>query len=298
MSACSQRILELLAAAKAWRWIIWPVGALGLIGAIVAFEELRHSVLALQPMEWVRVSLLFFLGLLLSPYAWQGAVRAATGTFISYAGAQRQMALLILGKYVPGQILGVGARIAMARELTFKEGAASTLIEQSLCVAVPSIVAGATYVIVTVGGISVTSALLIVSLFLVALALLATSLVKNATLWVRGVSVASTALLGQWILYGAAVALLGVYSIDALDFDSALTLAVAYAGAYVIGMLAVFVPSGIGVREAAFAFAASRAGVSAADALAVAISARLAITAAEGLFSVSVVRLFPFRRRQ
>lgn len=79
---------------------------------LVTFDDLRQRVADRNVFEWTVVVVAFLIGLAASPYVWRGALESVAGVRISIAAARWQTMLLVTGKYVPGQMIGVAARMA------------------------------------------------------------------------------------------------------------------------------------------------------------------------------------------
>jgi len=111
----------------------------------------------------------------------------------------------------------------------------------------------------------------------------------------------TTALFGQFVLPRIINALAVVaitIAIVPVNVEQALTLGGSYAIASAIGILAVFVPSGLGVRESVFVGFATLGGVSLVDAIMLSIVVRVISTVADAAIGVGVLATAKRRPQQ
>jgi uncharacterized membrane protein YbhN (UPF0104 family) len=102
----------------------------------------------------------------------------------------------------------------------------------------------------------------------------------------------TTALFGQFVLpriVNALAVVVIAIAIVPVSVDQALTLGGSYAIASAIGILAVFVPSGLGVRESVFVGFATLGGVSLVDAIMLSIVVRVISTVSDAAIGVGVL---------
>jgi uncharacterized membrane protein YbhN (UPF0104 family) len=111
----------------------------------------------------------------------------------------------------------------------------------------------------------------------------------------------TTALFGQFVLpriVNALAVVVIAIAIVPVSVDQALTLGGSYAIASAIGILAVFVPSGLGVRESVFVGFATLGGVSLVDAIMLSIVVRVISTVSDAAIGVGVLATAKRRPQQ
>ncbi|NOT08328.1 MAG: flippase-like domain-containing protein [Gemmatimonadales bacterium] len=224
-------------------------------GAIGAFDwRLRPGWLALSAaLIWLDVVLLFEL--------WRTLLRIVSGFSISFAKAYRVSMLANLGKYIPGKVWAVMGMAYLLRDegVPVPAAMASSVLHQAF-----TIVPGAVFISLVLGagvwgqlpavaiavGLCVCAVILYPPLFtrllnwglrLLRRPPLAFVLSFPAALGLFGAYVVA------WVLYGAAFWCMTVgLGLPAGPF---LPVTAAYGAAYLIGLLALFAPGGLGVRE-------------------------------------------------
>lgn len=280
-----------LAQLKRWRWLLWIVAALGTTGALLAIEDLRQRVVDRTLLEWTVIVVPFLLGLAASPYAWRGALESVTCKRISISEACWQTVLMVTGKYVPGQMVGAVARMASVDGVSFRKLTLATFLEQGLSILVPSALVLAAWAYYNRDQYSISWALGILFFVTVAIALYLALLLLKPEIRLLPFLGSVLALTVQWIMYGVAISCAVAQTGQVVTLEWLWLVSSAFAGAYVAGMMAILVPSGLGVREAAFAMAASHLGMAEEDALALAITSRLALVVAEMMWALLILIL-------
>jgi uncharacterized membrane protein YbhN (UPF0104 family) len=201
-----------------------------------------------------------------------------------------------LGKYVPGKIWAVAGMAVMAQRSGVAAWAAtaSAVVLQALAVGTGAAVTGlamsarlaadAPWVRAALVALIVASAAGLVLLLWPPvtrriLALFKVSAPAGVTPGVMPVAVGIAANAAAWVLYGTALWLLahGLLSVPALTMRAAIG---TFAASYVAGLLALFAPGGIGVRESVF-FLMLDGVVGPGIAAALAIASRLMLTLTE-----------------
>ena len=256
--------------------------------------------------------------------AWRSTLRA-WGDQLSYRTAARIWFVSNLGKYLPGKVWQIAAMGAMAQQSGVSAAAA---VGSALVVNLVSIIAGVAVIVATAGkrvalaagsrtaGVdertSVLIAIGVVTLGIIALALtpaLVPRLAKLAarvtgkkigipTVPPRAIWIAAASTAASWVLYGVAFALFASGITPRAAGNAAAYIAV-YTGSYLAGYLALFVPGGVGVREAAIVLAMPRFQLaSTADATIIAITSRLWLTVLEILPGLLLMRRGDRDRRQ
>jgi hypothetical protein len=295
--------------AAAAQWVIAAI----IIG--FATRELAHqwrevgpAIAGLRP-SW---SLVLASGLIvLATYlvlveAWRATLRVWTES-LPFATAARIWFVSNLGKYVPGKVWQIAAMGAMAQRAGVSATAA---VGSSLIVNLVNIVAGFAVIAITAAGrvaaaiggeeaganrmgelaviavaVAGGAALLLAPVAIPRLATLAAR-VTGKSLAVpkvpyRALWVSAAATTAAWVLYGIAFATFA-HGISPRATGNATSYIAVYTGSYLAGYLALFVPGGIGVREAVLVLAMPRFGLlSAADAAVVAVASRLWLTVLE-----------------
>ena len=238
--------------------------------------------------------------------AWRVMLRV-WGESLPFVSASRIWFVSNLGKYVPGKVWQIAAMGVMAQRAGVSGAAA---VGSSLLVNLVNIVAGFAVIAVTsagqiaaavgrtetsgAGGNELTvvaiAAAGVVALLLAPAVIprlaavagrvtgkpLAIGKVPYRALWVS--AAATTA---AWVFYGIAFAAFA-HGISPRATGNATSYIAVYTGSYLAGYLALFVPGGIGVREAVLVLAMPRFGLlPAADAAVVAVASRLWLTVLE-----------------
>lgn len=256
--------------------------------------------------------------------AWRSTLRA-WGDRLPYGTAARIWFVSNLGKYLPGKVWQIAAMGAMAQQRGVSAAAA---IGSALVVNLVSIIAGVAVIVATAGRrvalavgpqtstvderTSVLIALGLVVLGIGALVLtpvLVPRLARLAgrvtgksvgvpTVPARAIWIAAASTAASWIFYGVAFALFANGITPRAAGNAASYIAV-YTGSYLAGYLALFVPGGVGVREAAIVLAMPRFELaSTADATIIALTSRLWLTVLEILPGVLLMQRTDRSRQQ
>lgn len=287
--------------------------ALGLVAGLVVLGFLGWTVVD----GWSRATayrwsfdpllLLAAVAALAAFYVLSGWGYAAIVDRLHPAGPPRRVTLSIwarslLGRYVPGNVLMVLGRTVMAKEAGVPRRAtlAATVYEQALALGIAC--AGALVFLATLAEDGPGAGTIALALMLAGLVLLhprafgplsswalrrmrreplARLLTARQVAGVAGIYLASTALLaaGVWLL---------VRSAAGPEAGGPLYVGLAFLFAWALSMLAVIFPSGLGVREGAFAVALS-GNLPGSVAVALSIGSRLAITLVELVVVVALV---------
>lgn len=269
--------------------------------------------------DWSRVlasGIIVIATYLLLVEAWRSTLRA-WGDRLPYRTAARIWFVSNLGKYLPGKVWQIAAMGAMAQQSGVSAAAA---IGSALVVNVVSIIAGVAVIVATAGkrvALAVgsqtntvderTSVLIAVAVVILGLAALAltpvivprlaklAARISGKTISVpsvppRAIWIAAASTAASWVLYGIAFALFANGITPRVAGNAASYIAV-YTGSYLAGYLALFVPGGVGVREAALVLAMPRFQLaSTADATIIAITSRLWLTVLEILPGLLLMR--------
>lgn len=246
--------------AKVRQAILW----LGLLLCTYALWRVRDlatdATSRIDQFGWAAVCILLLSIWLLSVAAWQCYRRAYTGYRSGWRVGVRQVGLLLVGKYVPGGIFGFLARLYDEPGVSRQQLLWAGIAEQATGIAISAVLGGGLLLVAK----SQNYAWL---WFLLALPLLATCglwilhqcgphLPENPWFrltivspdWKRMLTAVSLHL-SQMVVWAALIIFL-VSELYGLQGYSALGVAGTFLLAVVAGMLVVFAPGGIGVREA------------------------------------------------
>ena len=261
---------------------------------------------------------LFVAGVLIGGLNWHRLIALISGNRLPLWATIRGHSESWLHRYIPG-VGYLGHKILWARNRGVTRGAATTaFISEQILIQASSFGFG----IVTVGSallstgnvtpylwlvIALTIAGIVVFIFSGSTVEKLVNLVRRK----RGIDgdtvqrflspAHSTALFGQFVLPRIVNALAVVaitIAIIPVTVEQALTLGGSYAIASAIGILAVFVPSGLGVRESVFVGFATLGGVSLVDAIMLSIVVRVISTVSDAAIGVGVLATAKRRPQQ
>lgn len=253
------------------RWLLTGVLWLGLL--LCTLVLLRHgrdfSGVIARLDGWVVVAgvACMLAALLGGAAAWRQTVQVIAGATLTPAAALRQVGMLLVGKYVPGGVFGFLARVYDGQHAGSRASlVAAGLYEQCLGLFILSVTGALLYAAAFAGWPWLLLSLAVVPVAAVAASRLAFSMLGSVP-WTRlrmaiermpdlrvlRSGLLRSALLAQGsTLAWAAVVVLVAWSGFGTGLLAAIGLAGAFALAVTLGMLAVFAPGGIGIREAAF----------------------------------------------
>ena len=247
--------------------------------------------------------------------AWRATLRVWSES-LPFGTSARIWFVSNLGKYIPGKVWQIAAMGAMAQKSGVSAAAA---IGSSLVVNLVSIIAGFAVIALTAAGkvgaaVSQSSnaqgdtaelvviaiavlggvGLLLTPVVVPRLAMLAGRISGRAIaiprVPARAIWVASASTIASWLLYGIAFSLFA-HGVSPRATGNASSYIAVYTGSYLAGYLALFVPGGVGVREAVLVLAMPRFNLaSAADAAVIAITSRLWLTVLEILPGLLLLR--------
>jgi len=228
-------------------------------------------------------------------------ILATMGARLSYADAARIWFASNLGKYVPGNVVQLGAMAYMARreQVSGMVASGSALLSAIVNLATGIVIAlalghgaldrlGRNYGLfgMVLAGVAFLGLVLLPFVMPVLLAVAAR--VTHRSLGVSRVPARAVieAILGNliaWGCYGLALQLLAPALLGGRTFGGTAPYLAAYAAAYVAGYLVAWAPGGIGVRDGGIAalLPVLVAGVTAADAIAIALASRVVMTILE-----------------
>ncbi len=218
------------------------------------------------------IALLQFVFLFLAAEIWRRVVRILTGTQITLWSSYLQLAVVAVGKYVPGKVWGFAARAGemYRQQIPVHLSVMSSVVEQML------LMTGALLVAVVAALIALPQfriAIIVIGVLLLVGAIVASSRIPALTRWLlrrRNVRVIpekipeyrsktvirfSLAYGMLWVLSGLIFSIIYFSLFDAsITRESVAALTLANTSGIVLGFFAFFVPGGIGVREAVTTF--------------------------------------------
>lgn len=273
------------------------------VAAARSWGEVHETMSRIRPYQFVLAELLVLLGLWLSALTWRVAAREL-GASVRITAAAKIYLLGQLGKYLPGSLWAVAAQTALAKRagVPASRGASAGVIAIAVNVLTGLALGAALFPTLLHGG-AWRTLLVVIVLAACAVALTPSILTRlvNAGLRVArqpmlagkvswgGILSAGGLSFTCWLSYGLSVWVLAV-AVGAAPLEALVFCVAGVALAMTLGVLVVVAPSGIGVREAAIAASLSPV-LSHANALAVALVARLVFTIADLLAALSVLPL-------
>jgi uncharacterized membrane protein YbhN (UPF0104 family) len=280
------------------RSVVWGVQA-ALAVAIVGFairtlarhwEEFRSLDVTLAvdlvPLLLAVLTVMVTYALLIE--AWRRVI-VGWGQALPFGTAARIWCVSNLGRYLPGKVWSVAGLAVLAQRSGVSGWAAtgSAVAMQALAVgtgaavaalAVPGAVAGAQ----VVAALAITAGVVGLLVWPAPLARLVRAVrpgVEVRPLAPAAALLAGAATVAGWVAYGVAFWLLGRGLLPGVPLPLPAAIGV-FAGGYVLGLLAIFAPGGLGVRELVFvAILAPRVGSG--SAVALAVGSRLLLTLTE-----------------
>ena len=294
--------------ARRWLWAVQGLVTLAVVGfvgrSIVRnWTEFRtlHVVLAVGPGWVAAAAIMVFLAYVMQVESWR-RILAGWGQHLPFGPAARAWSVANLGRYVPGKVWSVAGLVVLAQRAGVQAGpaAASAFVIQAV-----SLGSGAA----TVAAATPHSAPPL-RLALAGLVALVTTLVlvwRPTARWlgslVRAIApleplrasavLAATALtVLTWVAYGAALWMLarGLLPNASLPLATAIG---AFTLGYILGLLALFAPGGVGVRELVL-IGLLTPSLGSGGAVAVSIASRVLLTLSEALAALMTL---PLRHR-
>ncbi|MBW3093179.1 flippase-like domain-containing protein [Bifidobacterium sp. 82T10] len=292
-------ILKKIAKSPVTRWVFLAVALAGLLWAVIKNWDSLVSALAVLPPWIAAVSvLLSIVYVFFTLWSWK-VILADLGSDLTWNAAVQLFGVSQIGKYIPGGVWNIVAAAEIGRD--HKIPARRSVTAMTVAVLI-SLLSGTGIGVITVLGTSVSIQVptwMIVLLLAVLVALLTPpvlnrligfgfALLKRPAperqMTFRGLGLATLLAVIAWAVAGVQVWLLAVgFGMKAGIAGMMLAIG-AYALAWVVGFLVVFVPAGTGVRESVlglfFAGVLSSGGV-----LAVVLVSRIAMTIADLVFA-------------
>jgi SAM-dependent methyltransferase len=277
------------------RWLPAAVMLVGIVACIVALTRLvagRSIELAWRPWPLAIAVVSGLASNLFSAQSWREFLAGTSGERISFREALGQNGLVLVGKYVPGKIAGLAARVAAnAPHASFRHVLGATMIEMLASLAAAGVVGGVLLAVPFDPRIAVAIAIAGIAIvwYADAFCRIAVRLCEPLLRRLRGQDIALRDLdrarlragivhvFAQWLCLSAMVAAISALLIEAATPFDYCRLAGTYGVAVILGTAALLFPGGIGPREGAFVWMAGHAiGIERAFALALAL--RIATT--------------------
>jgi len=248
------------------RWLWW--GLQLVVAAVVArmiwvsvagnWSQFRSLHISITPHAgWIALSLLvILLSFASSVEAWR-RILSAWAQHLPFPAAARVWLVANLGRYVPGKVWSVAGLVVLAQR-----GGVAAWASAASAVAIQAVAIGTAVAVVAAATPGATSPVRLAAAALVAVATIAALAWRRAASAVAGlvgvpqiqplslVAVAESSAFGvlSWVAHGTAFWLLarGLGLPGALPLSTAVG---AFTLGYVLGLLALFAPGGVGVRE-------------------------------------------------
>lgn len=293
------------------RWVFLAIALIGLLWVIIRNWDSLVDALAVLP-AWIAVgsAMLAVVYVFFTLWSWR-VILADLGSDLGWGASVQLFGVSQIGKYIPGGVWNIVAAAQIGRDYRIPARRSATAMTLAVLI---SLLSGTGIGVITVLGTSVTLQVptwLIVTL-LVALIVLLTPPVLNRLIafgfkllkrpapehqmTARGLAIATLLAIIAWCVAGVQIWLLAIGFGMQLDVTGLLLSVGAYALAWVVGFLVVFVPAGTGVRESVlglfFSGILSSGGV-----LAVVLVSRIVMTVADLMFA-GIGALLMHRRKQ
>jgi hypothetical protein len=288
---------------RKWLWWTLQVLVAGLVAAIVwrtivaNWSEFRSLRVSLAPSPaWIALSVLtVFLTYALQIQSWRRLL-AGWGQRLGYGRAARIWLVVNLGRYIPGKIWSVAGLVVLAQRAGVESWAAGTS-----AFAMQALGLGTAVAVVAVATPAAESPLRLAAAALAAAAPMAVLVWDRAArgiaraaglgsqfrpLPLTAVMTSASLSLASWVTYGVAFWLLA----RGLGLPGSLavpTAAGVFALGYIVGLLALFAPGGVGVREIVFIGLLSPA-LGSGGAVALSLGSRLVLTLCEAAAPLAV----------
>ena len=250
--------------ARRWLWAVQGLVTLAVVGfvgrAIVRnWTEFRalHVVLSVVPGWIAAATFMVFLTYVMQVESWR-RILAGWGQRLGFGAAARTWSVANLGRYVPGKVWSVAGLVVLAQRAGVSAGpaAASAFVIQAVSLGSGiAVVAAATPhsappLRLALAGVA--AAVTILGLVwrptAVALGRLVSAVTPLEPITLSAVVAAAVLTMLSWVTYGAALWMLarGLIPQASLPLSTAIG---AFTLGYVLGLLALFAPGGVGVRE-------------------------------------------------
>jgi glycosyltransferase 2 family protein len=280
------------------RWFAPVTLVLGFCIAAVALQRMFARDMITVQIAWplvVAAIVLGLVGLLLSALAWRALLLGVCKRRVNLLEAIAQLSLVLVGKYVPGKVTGLAARVtANADHCSPRLILSATLIEQFGAIATALLCGGVAWFASESWALSAIASVALATWLLVGPSII----LFAARRWIDTAVESPSALRGirhsiafqvlQWLSLMALAAVMAKGIVDGADAMQLVRLAGAYALAVVAGQLAVIFPGGIGPREGVFVLLCSGL-VGESEAIAIALLMRIATTGIDLLAGVLYV---------
>jgi len=293
------KLLKKIAGSPITRWVFLAIALVGLVWAVAKNWHSLLEALAVLPAWIAAVSILLaIVYVFFTLWSWK-IILADLGSSLSWNASVQLFGVSQIGKYIPGGVWNIVAAAEIGRNHRIPARRSVTAMTVAVLI---SLLSGTGIGAVTVLGTSVTIQVptwAIIVLLIILVALLTPPVLNRLIgfgfkllkrpapehrMTFKGLGLATLLAIIAWGVAGVQVWLLAV-GFGMSPSVSGLLLAVgAYALAWVVGFLAVFMPAGTGVREGIlslfFTGVLSSGGV-----LAVVLVSRIAMTVADLVFA-------------
>lgn len=250
---------------RKWWWWALQLAVAGIVGALIWVQLVRNwheyrsleVELSLRP-GWIALSVLaVFVSYVFSVEAWRRVI-AGWSQYVSYGRAARIWLVANLGRYVPGKVWSVAGLVVLAQRAGVAPWASA-----ASAVAIQAIAIGTAIAVVAAATPGAASPWRLAAAALLALATIAVLASAKAVRLIARLtgqsaemrplpvlSVVESSVLGvlAWVAHGVAFWLLA-RGIGLPGTLSVVTAAGVFPLGYVLGLLALFAPGGLGVRE-------------------------------------------------
>lgn len=265
------------------------------LGRMLSLQSIH---IAADPARLLVVSVLVATNMFVAALAWRAFLRGFCQRLINWRDAVSQVGLVLVGKYVPGKISGIAARVvANTPACSARSVTVATIFEQLGSMAMAGILGCAAYIAPDAP---------LAALVLLLLTIVSCCIGGNVVRWLllrwprfsRLVQVANMepksvshafSLQGlQWLGLSVMVVLVAQMVTSGQHFLALLQVAGAYGMAVVVGQLAIVFPGGIGPREGAFVWIAGNI-IPSSEALALALVLRIVTSGMDLLAGLAYV---------
>ncbi len=264
-------------------WIVWR-------RVVANWSDFRSLDVAIDfSLPWIILSaVLVWIGYAVLIAAWR-TVLSGWGQQLPFLTAARVWCVSNLGRYLPGKVWSVAGLTVLAQREGVQAWAAvgAAFVMQALAVGTgAAVVAAAASGAATPLSLAVAAVIAGVGVVGLSSATVA-DMVKTATrgkvamtpLPLRAVVLGTAAAASSWVLYGLAFWMLGHGIVPGYEPPMLTAIGVFTAG-YIVGLIALFAPGGVGVRELVFV-GMLEPSMGAGAAVALTIASRLLLTATE-----------------
>lgn len=269
------------------------IGALVCALALARMLDQNTVAIHLESLGLTGSVLCAIVSLMLSAEAWRMLVAGVSGHRLAYAEAISQVGLVLVGKYVPGKISGIAARVVANNGVVpARRVLLATMLEQAGAMAAASVIGLVAFLspvqpLLAAASAAAALAALMVAPMLLPLMLRTWPKLAGGELpptSVRQLRVGFTMQALQWLMLASLVCFVSSM-VDSHDAVTLVRIAGAYALAVTAGQILLVFPGGIGPREGVFVWLLSGM-LDTSQAFAIALALRVATTGIDLLGAV------------